>query len=214
MYKIEVNNDTTLEGLLESFKNLKECGIEGYVEIEGTEIFGSDDNLKDTLKEIFRSRKNIEGTETPPIKEENPIIKEIKYSLNLADLKLNEVFKYYLGISLKYTKQEYREKLKKYYVDVYCQDNTERIRDIHLLANILLLLEYKDIFLIQEKLNLLFLNISKDDIEKLHFVILRIKKYAINGHLIDQCFYQDILNEVVENKEQEAGTSLKRIPNS
>ena len=34
MYKIEVNNDTTLEGLLESFKNLKECGIERYVEIE------------------------------------------------------------------------------------------------------------------------------------------------------------------------------------
>lgn len=26
MYKIEFSNDTTLEGLLESFKNLKDCG--------------------------------------------------------------------------------------------------------------------------------------------------------------------------------------------
>jgi len=38
MYKIEINDETTLEGLIESFKNLRECNIEGYVEIDGMPI--------------------------------------------------------------------------------------------------------------------------------------------------------------------------------
>lgn len=57
MYKIEFYDDTTLESLLESFKNLKYCGIEGYVEIDGKKIYGSDSKYKEKLIDIFHSKK-------------------------------------------------------------------------------------------------------------------------------------------------------------
>lgn len=46
MYKIEFYDDTTLESLLESFKNLKYCGIEGYVEIDGKRFMARIQNIK------------------------------------------------------------------------------------------------------------------------------------------------------------------------
>ena len=35
MYKIEFNDEMTLEGILESFKNLKEAEMKAYIEIDG-----------------------------------------------------------------------------------------------------------------------------------------------------------------------------------
>ena len=206
MYKIEFNNDTTLEGLLESFKNLKDCGINGYVEIDGVKIYESDSNLEKKLVTIFKSKKLNKSTR--PIKaikirknqsKEETVYKEIAELSNCWNLSNNEVFKYYIGISLKYIKEEYREDLKKYYIHIYSDDKFEISRDLHLLANILLLLEYRDVFTIQEKLNTFFLNISKDDIEKLGITLGRIEKYGINGSKIKQCFYRDILDKDVEN---------------
>ena len=192
MYEIEINDDTTLTGLLQSFENLKDANIEGYVKINGEKIYYSDPKLIEKLKNFFNTKQPNQN-ETKKIKKHYTYPEAIHKQVTLLTLSNNLLFTYYLGITLKYIKEENKEDLKNYYVNIYSDDKYESLRDLHLLANILLILEYKDLFIIQEKLNSLFLNLSANDIKKLNMVILKIKKYGINGNLINQCFSTNIL---------------------
>ena len=211
MYKIEINDDTTLEGLLTSFENLKDAGIRGYVEINGEKIYDSDPKLIEKLKNFF-SAKQVNENESEKIENDynNPTDEAIHKQAILWNLSNNVLFTFYLGIALKYIKEEFKEKFKNYYISVYSDNKYEILRDLPLLANILLILEYKDIFIIQEKLNSLFLNLSPDDIINLDIVILRIKRYGIHGDLIDQCFSTHILDKDLEDAESEIKKLLKK----
>ena len=211
MYKIEINDDTTLEGLLTSFENLKDAGIRGYVEINGEKIYDSDPKLTEKLKNFF-SAKQVNENESEKIENDynNPTDEAIHKQAILWNLSNNVLFTFYLGIALKYIKEEFKEKFKNYYISVYSDNKYEILKDLPLLANILLILEYKDIFIIQEKLNSLFLNLSPDDIINLDIVILRIKRYGIHGDLIDQCFSTHILDKDLEDAESEIKKLLKK----
>lgn len=211
MYKIEINDDTTLEGLLTSFENLKDAGIRGYVEINGEKIYDSDPKLIEKLKNFF-SAKQVNENESEKIENDynNPTDEAIHKQAILWNLSNNVLFTFYLGIALKYIKEEFKEKFKNYYISVYSDNKYEILRDLPLLANILLVLEYKDIFIIQEKLNSLFLNLSPDDIINLDIVILTIKRYGIHGDLIDQCFSTHILDKDLEDAESEIKKLLKK----
>ena len=202
MYEIEINDDTTLTGLLQSFENLKDANIEGYVKINGEKIYYSDPKLIEKLKKFFNT-KQPNPNETKKIKRHYTYPETIHKQATLWTLSNNLLFTYYLGITLKYIKEENKEDLKNYYVNIYSDDKYESLRDLHLLANILLILEYKDLFIIQEKLNSLFLNLSANDIKKLNMVILKIKKYGINGNLINQCFSTNILAKELEETNNE-----------
>lgn len=210
MYKIEINEETTLDGLLESFKNLKNCGIKCYVVIGQTKIFGSDEKLEEKLKEIFQSRKQVttskfiepENNESEPIAIKNDDKDERNFHsyCKLQSLSHDEVFKFYLNISLKYTKLEYKEKLKEYYIKTYSNDKYKDIRDIHLYANILLILNYKNLIIIEEKLALFFMNLSENDKVTLSLTLSNIKRYSINGYLVEHLFQEDILDKDIEEK--------------
>ena len=63
MYKLEIYDDTTLEGLLESFKNLKDAGIEGYIEIDGLTLFGTDPELEEKSTNMYHNRKVVYSTD-------------------------------------------------------------------------------------------------------------------------------------------------------
>lgn len=211
MYKIEINDDTTLEGLLTSFENLKDAGIRGYVEINGEKIYDSNPKFIEKLKNFF-SAKQVNENESEKIENDynNPTDEAIHKQAILWNLSNNVLFTFYLGIALKYIKEEFKEKFKNYYISVYSDNKYEILRDLPLIANILLVLEYKDIFIIQEKLNSLFLNLSPDDIINLDIVILRIKRYGIHGDLIDQCFSIHILDKDLEDAESEIKKLLKK----
>lgn len=207
MYKIEFNEETTLEGILESFKNLKEAKIKCYIEINGEKFYDTDPNLKEKLiiaikKEKRNKTKKIKLKENTS-ETDKELEKATNKLTNLWSLSRNEVFKYYLNICLKYVKQEHREELINYYVKIYSYDKYIKLRDIHLFANIILILEYKDIVTIQEKLNLLFFNISQNDIAQLELTLINIEQLGINGHLIKECFDRNILNNAVEKAENE-----------
>ena len=212
MYEIEINDDTTLTGLLQSFENLKDANIEGYVKINGEKIYYSDPKLIEKLKKFFNT-KQPNPNETKKIKRHYTYPETIHKQATLWTLSNNLLFTYYLGITLKYIKEENKEDLKNYYVNIYSDDKYESLRDLHLLANILLILEYKDLFIIQEKLNSLFLNLSANDIKKLNMVILKIKKYGINGNLINQCFSTNILAKELEETNNEIKKLKKTLKN-
>ena len=58
MYKLEIYDDTTLEGLLESFKNLKDAGIM-MIEIKADEVaikLGLAEPLKSVLQKLKLSK--------------------------------------------------------------------------------------------------------------------------------------------------------------
>lgn len=210
LYKIEFSKETTLDGLLESFKNLKNCGINCYVVIGQTTIFGSDEKLEEKLKEIFKSRKQVttskfiepENIEPQPvvIKSDDTDERNFHSYCKLQSLSHDEVFKFYLNVSLKYTKPEYKEKLKEHYIKTYSNDKYKDIRDIHLYANILLILNYKDPIIIEEKLALFFMNLSENDKVTLSLTLSNIKRYSINGYLVEHFFQEDILGKDIDKK--------------
>ena len=206
MYNIEVYEDTTLEGLLSSFKNLSEAGIVGCVKINGVTILGTDPHLEEKLTNLKKKKKR----KKPIIKkrDEGDIEKKLAIALEhlikVNSLSQNEVFKYYLGVCLQYIKPEYCDEFKKIYVQIYTNDKYICLRDIHLLASILLILEYKNPFLIQEKLNQFFLSVSREDIEKMNAIFFKtIEKYAVRGNLVARFFPDDILDDVVRKSREE-----------
>ena len=164
------------------------------------------------IKKFFNT-KQPNPNETKKIKRHYTYPETIHKQATLWTLSNNLLFTYYLGITLKYIKEENKEDLKNYYVNIYSDDKYESLRDLHLLANILLILEYKDLFIIQEKLNSLFLNLSANDIKKLNMVILKIKKYGINGNLINQCFSTNILAKELEETNNEIKKLKKTLKN-
>lgn len=120
MYKIEYNEETTLDGLLESFKILKNTGITAYVEIDGLKIYDNDPMLKERLTKIFQLKKTKK--EDKSVEQSEMVIKSGKDEIafdavdkmsKIWNLSCDEVFKYYLALSLKYIKPEYRAGLKK-----------------------------------------------------------------------------------------------------
>ena len=59
MYKIEIYDDSTLDGVLESFKNLNECGIEGFIEINGIKIYGARQNKHVAIDNLLQNVRHI-----------------------------------------------------------------------------------------------------------------------------------------------------------
>ena len=75
-------------------------------------------------------------------------------------------------------------------------------------------LEYGDVFLIQEKLNLLFLSLSRDDLKMIDDLFLRrIEKCAINGNLIKECFYRDILDDFINEFMDDVSRLMRTLEN-
>ena len=121
MYEIEINDDTTLTGLLQSFENLKDANIEGYVKINGEKIYYSDPKLIKKLKKFFNTKQPNQN-ETKKIKRHYTYPEAIHKQVTLWTLSNNLLFTYYLGITLKYIKEENKEDLKNYYVNIYSDD--------------------------------------------------------------------------------------------
>ena len=59
-------------------------------------------------------------------------------------VRLNSVFNYYLGIALKYIKPEYKQDIIKYYINVYGDDSLNSMRDLHVFAQIVNILDNED----------------------------------------------------------------------
>lgn len=160
---------------------------------------------------MLEQKQVLQNAEKTKFNIEKNTYSSVQKIANCLNLYHNEVFKYYLNVTLKYIKPEYRDSIKKHYIKAYSDDNYELLRDIHLLANILSFLEYKDVFIIQEKLNLFFLNLSEKDIQKIDFILLaNIEKYAINGDLIKQCFSSNIIDEDIEQAKKEMTLLIKK----
>ena len=79
MYKIEFNDDMTLNGIIESFNNLQEVEIESFIEIDGVNIYWNDENRDVVLKELLNKHKsNIKKTDNIDIEENNNAITNIE----------------------------------------------------------------------------------------------------------------------------------------
>ena len=54
-YKIEIYAESTIEGIIESFKNLKNVGMQGYIEIENKKIYETSDNFVYLVVSYYQS---------------------------------------------------------------------------------------------------------------------------------------------------------------
>ena len=75
------------------------------------------------------------------------------YMFHCLAVRLNSVFNYYLGIVLKYIKPEYKQDIIKYYINVYGDDSLNSMRDLHVFAQIVNILDNEDKKIIIEKYN-------------------------------------------------------------
>ena len=57
MYKIEFNDEMTIEGIIESFKNLEDAEIESYIEIDGVKILWNDKDRDNKIKKYYKNIK-------------------------------------------------------------------------------------------------------------------------------------------------------------
>ena len=229
MYKIEFNDDMTLNGIIESFNNLQEVEIESFIEIDGVNIYWNDENRDAVLKELLNKHKsNIKKTDNMNIEENNNAITNIEVDddtlkiLNRRErlywLSKNSVFTFELGTVLKYTKSEYIDAMIEYYVSIYDTTNTkdeknELLRNLNYMSELILILksassENEKGLKIQNIIN----RIANNEIEKYKFDISvkRIEQYIVGGEKIRELLYLDILNDKLSIENDKLNKQLNK----
>ena len=229
MYKIEFNDDMTLNGIIESFNNLQEVEIESFIEIDGVNIYWNDENRDAVLKELLNKHKsNIKKTDNMNIEENNNVITSIEVDddtlkiLNRRErlywLSKNSVFTFELGTVLKYTKSEYIDAMIEYYVSIYDTTNTkdeknELLRNLNYMSELILILksassENEKGLKIQNIIN----RIANNEIEKYKFDISvkRIEQYIVGGEKIRELLYLDILNDKLSIENDKLNKQLNK----
>ena len=229
MYKIEFNDDMTLNGIIESFNNLQEVEIESFIEIDGVNIYWNDENRDAVLKELLNKHKsNIKKTDNMNIEENNNAITNIEVDddtlkiLNRRErlywLSKNSVFTFELGTVLKYTKSEYIDNMIEYYVSIYDTTNTkdeknELLRNLNYMSELILILksassENEKGLKIQNIIN----RIANNEIEKYKFDISvkRIEQYIVDGEKIRKLLYLDILNDKLSIENDKLNKQLNK----
>ena len=228
MYKIEFNDEMTIEGILSSFNNLNEIDILSYIDINGVVIYGNDDNLEEKVKQEYMKYKEKNKKSTEKIKQEECTDKlksqdEMFYGIlerrqDLYFLSKDVTFLFEIGVVLQYTKEECKEDMLNFYVGVYC-NSAKKKKGIELLKNInymssLLLIMNDDSSLVQKHFRVQQIIDSvgnnEDEKFKLEFAIKKIEKYTIHGEKIRQLLFLDILNDKLSQKNDEINKILKR----
>lgn len=231
MYKIEFNDEMTIEGIIESFKNLEDAEIESYIEIDGVKILWNDKDRDNKIKKVLQKHKMKRGQDNCINKEDNSInlvdteVKEnddMKRVFNrrqdLYYLSQNKLFLFELGTVIKYTQSEYIDEMIEFYVSIYgvSSNNIKGIelsRDLNYMSELILILNYNctDVekrFKIQEIIN----RISDNEDEKYKFAISvgRIEKYIIDGKKIRKLLFLDILNDKLSVANDELNKKLNK----
>ena len=220
MYKIEFNEEMTIEGILESFKNLKEAELEAYIEIDGVKIYSNDDYLVEKIREAYEKHhtRDAKIEAKPPIKWEKVLTKEEKLkearvrvafaeAFDSSVLSNNRVFKFELGIVLEYTKDEYKEFVMDQGISYYGPSYGDKLPDYDRYLNYessILLILASEISDVQKRLEIRKIIDSKcvNDTErmKFSFAIQDIIKYTVYGDSLNKLLYTNILDKTVEEK--------------
>lgn len=228
MYKIEFNDEMTIEGVLSSFNNLNEIGIVSYIDINGVIIYGNDDNLEWKIKQEYMKYKEKNEMSIEKIKQEEYVNiskkqeevfnKILNSRQDLYFLSKDATFLFEIGIVLQYTKEKYKEDMLNYYISIYGnssknKEGIELAKNLDYMSNLLLVMN-DDSSLIQKQIKIqqIMNSICNDDDEKykLEIAIGRIEKYIIHGEKIRQLLFLDILNDKLLQKNDEINKILKR----
>lgn len=203
MYKIEFNDEMTIEGIIESFKNLEDAEIESYIEIDGVKILWKDKDRDNKIKKVLQKHK---------------MKRVFDRRQDLYYLSQNKLFLFELGTVIKYTQSEYIDEMIEFYVSIYgVRSNNikgiELSRDLNYMSELILILNYNctDVekrFKIQEIIN----RISDNEDEKYKFAISvgRIEKYIIDGKKIRKLLFLDILNDKLSVVNDELNKKLNK----
>jgi len=214
MYKIEFNEEMTLEGILDSFDNLKEAEIDAYIEINGIRISSNDINFKERIKEEYTK---YHEKDKKIIKEEQPkeFKKEINYDVKIAgeeyydflSLQNNKEFLFELGTVLEYTKDEYKNVVITSAVYNYGPTNYKKVdemnRYLNYEATILLILDAYDN---DARRRLEIMKIINDigtnqtESTKFHFALSDVLLYTTREEELKKLLCLDVLDEKVEEK--------------
>ena len=160
MYKIEFNDEMTIEGIIESFKNLEDAEIESYIEIDGVKILWNDKDRDNKIKKVLQKHKmkreqdncinkkdnsiNLVDTE---VKENDDMKRVFDRRQDLYYLSQNKLFLFELGTVIKYTQSEYIDEMIEFYVSIYgfSSNNIKGIelsRDLNYMSELILILNY------------------------------------------------------------------------
>ncbi|MBR5369731.1 MAG: hypothetical protein IK137_00330 [Bacilli bacterium] len=216
MYKIEFNEEMTLEGILDSFKNLKEAEIEAYIEINGIRICSKDENFEEQIKEEYtkyheKDKKIIEEEQPKEVKKE--IDKEVKIAgeecYDFFSLQNNKEFLFELSTVLEYTKEEYKNVVITSAVYNYGPTNYKKVeeRDKHLNyeATILLILDAYDNDARRRLEIMKIINDVSTDVKeytKFHFALDDVIRFTTRGEELKKLLCLDILDKPTEAKKQ------------
>ena len=86
---------------------------------------------------------------------------------------------------------------------MYGDDSLNSMRDLHVFAQIVNILDNEDKKIIIEKLNFMFANISKEDEDLLFLSLSKIRKYTYFGDLVDLFFNANVVeNEMMITEEK------------
>ena len=228
MYKIEFNDEMTIEGILSSFNNLNEVGIVSCIDINGVIIYGNDDNLEEKVKQEYikykernkKSRQKIKQEEcNDKLKSQDEMFYEIlERRQDLYFLSNDVTFLFEIGVVLQYTKEEFKEDMLNFYISVYCnssknKEGIELLKNLNYMSSLLLIMN-DDSSLVQKQLKIQqiidgVVN-NEDEKYKLEVAVKRIEKYTIHGEKIRQLLFLDILNDKLSKKNDEINKILKR----
>lgn len=228
MFEIEFNNETTIEGIISSYKNLKEAEIESYIIINGVKILGKDVNFEEKVRQEYIKYKNNKKLSSKILKQahsnngkeqkqDDKISKIFEIRNDLYFLTKDPTFLFEIGVVLQYTKEENKEELLNYYINVYGHSSKNKLgielaKNLGYISNLLLIMEDDSTLIqkhlkIQQIINCVYGN--EDEKYKFETAIKIIENYTIHGKKIRELLFLDILNNELSKKNNELNKMLK-----
>jgi len=227
MYEIEFYDETTIEGIISSFNNLNEAGIESYIIINGVTIFGNEINFEEKVRQEYKKYKEKKKLSNKILKQEHSNNVEDKkqddeFSENFKNrndlyfLSQDSTFLFEIGVVLQYTKEEYKEELLNYYISAYGyssknKSGIELTKNLGYISNLLLIMEddtlIEKYFKIQQIINCI--SNSEDEKYKFETAIKIIENYTIHGEKIRELLFLDILKDKLSEENNKLNKILK-----
>ena len=201
-YKVDFNELMTREGLMESFKNLKEVGLDGYIEVDGKKYYASDPDLSISLDKIFsKIKEKRRKIYNELISTDEEFSREMLY---LDILSRDRMFCFHLKNSLKYIDKKNHNAFIEDYINRY-SGKSSKPKDIHFVSYLLLCLEEQDEIVRDEKISLFLLSLSEEDLGILNRSTLdTVKGYGKRGDFIYFIFDDNrVLEKIIEKKKDE-----------
>ena len=206
--KLEFKDGTTFDEIKEELIYYKRKGIIAMTNINGYDIFNDSSDLEADFFKAINKISEEQFQEITKLKKQKEEKERLVSKWHIIEL--DELYKYYIGLSELFVVSEKKEKFKKFMIVMY--ETPTKYSLARLISSLLLIFEEEDRNSRYLQLNGLFSSIQTDDDRTdLSIALGIVKDYGKKGNKVDEIMFFDQIHAFTEKEMKKIKTLENQI---